>query len=68
MCQIAISFENLFCPNNESETYIFISWRHQKLLEVANQLQDSTFLFEINSENIGISKLKSHYCQVHSVH
>ena len=35
--------ENLFCPNNASETYIFISWRHQQLLLVAIQLQDSTF-------------------------
>ena len=51
--------ENLFYPNNASETYIFISWRHQKLLSVANQFQGSTFLFEINSEDIGISKLKS---------
>ena len=52
--------ENFLCPNNAPETYIFNSWRHQKLLLVANQLQDSTFLFEINSEDIGgISKLVS---------
>ena len=52
--------ENPFCPNNASETYMLISWQHQKLLLVANQLQDSTFfLFEINSEGIGISNLKS---------
>ena len=51
--------ENLFCPNNASETYMFISWQHQKLLLVANQLQDSTFLFEINSEGTDISNLKS---------
>ena len=37
--------ENLFCPNNASETYIFISLRHQKLLLVADQLQDSTFFY-----------------------
>ena len=30
---------------------------HQKLLLVAKQLQDSTFLFEINSEGNAISKL-----------
>ena len=29
------------------------------LLQVANQLQGSTLLFEINSEDIDISKLKS---------
>ena len=29
--------ENVFCPNNASETHIFTSWRHQKLLLVANQ-------------------------------
>ena len=29
--------ENVFCPNNASETHIFNSWRHQKLLLVANQ-------------------------------
>ena len=29
------------------------------MLLVANQLQDSTFLLEINSEEIGISKLRS---------
>ena len=32
------------------------SWRHQKLLLVANQLQDSTFFKKINSKDIGISK------------
>ena len=32
MCQIAK--ENLLCLNNASETYIFISWRHRKLLLV----------------------------------
>ena len=42
--------ENVFCPNNASEAYILNSWRHQKLLLEAKQLQDSTFLFEINSE------------------
>ena len=42
--------ENVFCPNNASESYILNSWRHQKLLLVAKQLQYSTFLFEINSE------------------
>ena len=33
--------ENLFCPNHASETYVFNSWRHQKVLLVTNQLQDS---------------------------
>ena len=51
--------ENVFCPNNASATYIFNSWRHQKLFLVANQWQNSTFLFEINSEDIGTSKLIS---------
>ena len=37
--------------------FAFLRWRHQKLLLVANQLPDSTFSFEINSEEIGISKL-----------
>ena len=60
--------ENVFCANNASE--IFNSSRHQKLLLVANQLQQSTFLFEINSENIGKSNLISQlkYHQFHSVH
>ena len=48
--------ENVFCPNNASETYICNSWRHQNILLVANQLQDSIFLFEINSEGIGTTK------------
>ena len=51
--------KNLFCPNNAPEIHIFDSWQHQKLLLVANQLQDSTLLFEISSEDIGISKLVS---------
>ena len=38
---------------------MFNSWQHQKLLSVAKQLQDSTFLFEINSEDIDTSKLVS---------
>ena len=42
-----------------SETYIFSSWQHQKLLLIANKLQDSTFFFEINRKEIAISKLKS---------
>ena len=32
--------------------FTFNSWQHQKLLIVPNQLQDSTFLFEINSETL----------------
>ena len=32
--------ENVFCPNNACETYIFNSWQHQKLLLVASQFQD----------------------------
>ena len=51
--------ENAFSPNHASETCIFNSWRHQKLLLVANQYHDSTFLFEINSGDIGTSKLIS---------
>ena len=42
--------KNLFCSNNILETHIFNSWPYQKLLLVANHLQDSTFEFEINSE------------------
>ena len=57
MCQIVK--KNLFCPNNALEIHILDSWQHQKLLLVANQLQDSTLLFEISSEDIGISKLVS---------
>ena len=52
--------KNLFCPNNASESYIFISWWHQKSLLVDNQLKHGTFfLFEIKSEDICINKLKS---------
>ena len=54
---VRLSKENLFCSNNAPEIHIFNSLRPKKLLTVANQLQDSTFLFEINSEEIGISKL-----------
>ena len=56
---IRLPNENVFCPNNASENYLFNSWLHQKLLLVANQYQDSPFLFEINSEVIGASKLIS---------
>ena len=42
--------KNLFCSNNTLETHIFNSWPCQKLLLVANHLQDSTFEFDINSE------------------
>ena len=54
---VRLSKGNLFCSNNTPEIYIFNSLRHQKLLLVAKQLQDSTFY--INSEDIGISKLVS---------
>ena len=56
MCQIVK--KNLFCSNNAPEIHIFNSLRHQKLLLVANQLQD-LFLFDINSKDIVISKLVS---------
>ena len=52
-----MSKEDLFCSSNAPEILIFNSLRHQKLLLVAKQLQDSTFC--INSEDIGISKLVS---------
>ena len=52
-----MSKENLFCSNNVPEVQIFNSWQHQKLLLVANHLQDSTFY--INSADIGMSKLVS---------
>ena len=55
---IRLPKENIFCPNEASETCIFSSWRHQKLLLVANQLQGSSFLFEIKGEEISISLLK----------
>ena len=57
---VRLSKENLFCSNNVPKIHIFNSWWDQKLLFLANQLQDSTFLFEINSKNIGICKLASH--------
>ena len=43
--------------NNRPEIHICNSWRHQQLFLIASQLQDSTFLTEINSEDFGISKL-----------
>ena len=49
--------KSLFFSNNIPEIHIFISWQHQKLLLAANQFQGSTFLFETNSEDKGISKL-----------
>ena len=55
---VRLSKENLICSNNAPKIHILNYWRHQKLL-VPNQLQDSTFLFEINNEDIGISKLAS---------
>ena len=51
--------QNLFYSNNAPEIHIFNTFRHQKLLLVANQLQDSTFLFDINSKGIVFSKLLS---------
>ena len=56
MCQIVK--KNLFCSNNAPEIHIFNSLRHQKLLLVANQLQDF-FIFDVNSEDTAISKLAS---------
>ena len=56
---VRLSKENLFCLMNAPKIHIFNSWRHQKLLLVAKQLQVSTFLFEIISESIAISKLVS---------
>ena len=53
--------ENLICSNNAPEIHIFNSLRHQKLLLAANQLQDSTFLFDINSKGTVISKLVSQF-------
>ena len=55
MCQIVKNFVQIAYL----KFTFFNSWRHQKLFLVANQLQDNTFLFEINSEDIGISKLVS---------
>ena len=37
------------------------SLRHQKLLLVGNHFQDNSFLFEINREDIGLSKLLSQF-------
>ena len=54
-----MSKENIFCSSNAPEIHIFNSLRYQKLLLVANQLQDGTFLFDINNEGIVISKLVS---------
>ena len=51
--------QNLFYSNNAPEIHIFNTFRHQKLLLVANQLQDSTFLFDINSKGIVFTKLVS---------
>ena len=56
---VRLSKENLLCSYNAPEIHIFNSWRHQKLLLVANQLQDSTFFKNINSKDIGISNLVS---------
>ena len=56
---VRLSKENLFCSNNVPEIHIFNFWRHQKLLLVANQLQDSNFFKKINSKDIGISKFVS---------
>ena len=47
-CQNKKSFLFKYAP----EIHIFNFWQHQTLLSVANQLQDSTFSFEINSEDI----------------
>ena len=40
---VRLSKENIFSSNNAPEIHIVNSWRYQKLLLVANQLQDSTF-------------------------
>ena len=57
MCQI-VKRKSLF-SNSAPEIHIFNSRRHQILLSVANQFQDSIFLFDINNENFGFSKLVS---------
>ena len=57
MACVRLLKEHLFCSNNTPEIHIFNFWRHQKLLLVAKQLQDSTLLFEKTCEYIGISKL-----------
>ena len=54
-----MSKENLLYSNNTPEIHIFNFKWHQKLLLLAKQLQDSTFLFESESEGSGISKLIS---------
>ena len=56
---VRFSKENLICSNIAPAIHIFNIWRHQKLLLLPNQLQDSTFLFEINSKDIDTSKLVS---------
>ena len=57
-----------FCPNNDmwqivkrkSLSFKYRTWNsHSQLLLVADQLRDSTFLFEVNSEGISVSKLVS---------
>ena len=55
--RVRLRKENLICPNYSSKTYILNSWQHRNFLLVANQFQASTFLFEINSGDIGISQL-----------
>ena len=50
--------ERIFCSNNTPEIHIFNFCRHQKLLLVAKQLQDSTlFIFENNCEDIDITTI-----------
>ena len=49
MCQI-VKRKSLF-SNSAPEIHIFNSRRHQILLSVAKQFQDSVFLFDINNEN-----------------
>ena len=42
---VRLSKENFICSKNAPEIHIFNSWRHQKLLLVPNELQDSTYFF-----------------------
>ena len=57
---VRLSKENPFFANNAPEISISNSWRHQELLLVVNHLicKIKIFLFEINSEDIDISKLQ----------
>ena len=60
--------ENLFCPNNASEIYIFISWRHQSTrITRINHLHERALRIVYNDNEVTFEDLLKKYNSV-SIH